>query len=110
MKIDKTIICQKIINSAGVVSNARVDAENLGDELRKKAQKKDGVGNGQTPILLAAKHGITEIVKKILEMNLIAIHDVDMDKNTKKNSWKFFKDVNFFCSLIIVDCIPHPPS
>ncbi|KAK3001613.1 hypothetical protein RJ639_020652 [Escallonia herrerae] len=39
-----------------------------------------GMGMQETPILIAAKNGITEIVQKILEDFPVAIHDMNLDK------------------------------
>ena len=34
----------------------------------------------ETPILIAAKNGVTEMVEKILEMFPVAVHDMDANK------------------------------
>lgn len=44
------------------------------DKTPQKSERPD------TPILFAAKYGITEIVDKILQLLPIAIHDTDKDK------------------------------
>ncbi|KAK2991125.1 hypothetical protein RJ640_029418 [Escallonia rubra] len=40
----------------------------------------DEDGEKETPILIAAKNGITEMVQKILEDSPVAIHDTNLDK------------------------------
>ncbi|KAK3001611.1 hypothetical protein RJ639_020650 [Escallonia herrerae] len=44
------------------------------------SEDEDEDGEKETPILIAAKNGITEIVQKILEDFPVAIHDMNLDK------------------------------
>ncbi|XP_020202013.2 uncharacterized protein LOC109787847 [Cajanus cajan] len=43
-------------------------------------KKVDGKVNQETPLLIAAKNGVTEMVEKILELFPVAIHDMDAKK------------------------------
>ncbi|KAK6239160.1 hypothetical protein QUC31_004629 [Theobroma cacao] len=43
-------------------------------------EKHKGVTKGETPILIAAKSGITEMVEKILELFPVALHDMNSEK------------------------------
>ncbi|KAK2987144.1 hypothetical protein RJ640_019704, partial [Escallonia rubra] len=49
-------------------------------QLAKDQKRRPGMGTHETPILIAAKNGITEIVQKILEDFPAAVHDVNSDK------------------------------
>ncbi|RVW53635.1 hypothetical protein CK203_069110 [Vitis vinifera] len=56
-------------------------AKKLDDELCMETEEKnDEMGRVETPILLAAKNGITEMVKEILEIYPLAIHDTDLEE------------------------------
>ncbi|CAN6561245.1 unnamed protein product [Malus baccata var. baccata] len=45
-----------------------------------KAEDKTPSANMETPILIAAKNGVTEMVEKILELFPVAIHDMNTEK------------------------------
>ncbi|CAN6694003.1 unnamed protein product [Malus baccata var. baccata] len=45
-----------------------------------KAENKTPSANMETPILIAAKNGVTEMVEKILELFPVAIHDMNTEK------------------------------
>ncbi|XP_077224774.1 uncharacterized protein LOC143858065 isoform X3 [Tasmannia lanceolata] len=59
-------------------SNAATQYETTASTTLQKA-KGETTTKGETAILTAAKIGVHEIVKKILEAFLVAIHDVDQD-------------------------------
>ncbi|XP_059625907.1 uncharacterized protein LOC132268976 isoform X2 [Cornus florida] len=62
-------------------SEARESQEGKSDEKnRDAAGENENVKKKETPILVAAKNGITEMVEKILELFPVAIHDVNTDK------------------------------
>ncbi|XAR61163.1 hypothetical protein NMG60_11034791 [Bertholletia excelsa] len=50
------------------------------EENDKKDEKEDKKGKKETPILLAAKNGIAEMVKDILDFFPVAIHDTNSEK------------------------------
>ncbi|XAR61167.1 hypothetical protein NMG60_11034795 [Bertholletia excelsa] len=50
------------------------------DKKDKKDDKKDKKGKNETPILLAAKNGITEMVENILNFFPVAIHDTNSEE------------------------------
>ncbi|XAR61168.1 hypothetical protein NMG60_11034797 [Bertholletia excelsa] len=50
------------------------------NEKEKTEEKKEKAGKKETPILLAAKNGITEMVESILDHFPVAIHDTNSEK------------------------------
>lgn len=48
--------------------------------LAEERKKQHGVGRTETPILIAAKNGITEIIDGILRKFPVAIHDMNSEK------------------------------
>ncbi|XXG52131.1 hypothetical protein AAC387_Pa03g0526 [Persea americana] len=59
-----------------------VEAEKKWSDVYRFKMPKDSVGDGKyiSPILVAAKNGVVEIVKEILNAYSVAIYDVDADK------------------------------
>ncbi|CAN6561251.1 unnamed protein product [Malus baccata var. baccata] len=51
-----------------------------GSSADQKAENKTPRANMESPILIAAKNGVTEMVEKILELFPVAIHDMNTEK------------------------------
>ncbi|XP_027338170.1 ankyrin repeat-containing protein ITN1-like [Abrus precatorius] len=47
---------------------------------QKNGDEKDGGRKVETPILIAAKNGVTEMVERIMELFPVAVHDMDANK------------------------------
>ncbi|KAF5469637.1 hypothetical protein F2P56_013695 [Juglans regia] len=58
-------------------AGGQVGFDNIGGEMDKKIHEPP---KKESPILIAAKNGVTEIVDKILELFPVAIHDMNVDK------------------------------
>ncbi|KAG6676733.1 hypothetical protein I3842_15G166100 [Carya illinoinensis] len=59
-------------------AGGQVGFDNMGGEMKDK--KIHEPPKMESPILIAAKNGVTEIVDKILELFPVAIHDMNVDK------------------------------
>ncbi|XP_018506115.2 uncharacterized protein LOC103960143 isoform X1 [Pyrus x bretschneideri] len=51
-----------------------------GSSTDQKAENKTPSARGESPILIAAKNGVTEMVEEILELFPVAIHDMNLEK------------------------------
>ncbi|KAJ1414171.1 PGG domain [Sesbania bispinosa] len=76
----ETVTVPYAIDEVGDVTLASISGEGQAMQQKNGGDGKSIKGKMETPILIAAKNGVTEIVEKILEMFPVAIHDMDAQK------------------------------
>ncbi|CAL0334697.1 unnamed protein product [Lupinus luteus] len=85
-KVDETVSCNfEILDEDGDITSPVASAiqEQQPSTTKGETQQQkigDEEDKVETPILIAAKNGITEMVEKILELFHVAVHDIDVNK------------------------------